>query len=99
MVGILLHRRGAGTCLLELEDALLVGVLVGAPEFARHQVAHVLQDCHIRRGQLHEVAMQQAPACTCRVIASNLVPLGGGCKLGYLASAAPIRMPGIADHH
>ena len=87
-VGDLFHRRGARTRLLELEDALLVGVLVGAPELTRHQVTHVLQDCHIGRRQLHGLAMQQAPARTSRALAPHL--LSGGCKVGCLASPAPI---------
>lgn len=48
--------------LLELEDALLVRVFICAPELTYHEVGHILQDGHVDRGELHGLAMQQAPA-------------------------------------
>ena len=63
-LGQILSNGMALTRLLELQDALLVGVLVGAPELAGHQIGHVLQDGHVGRRQLQGLAMQQAPVNT-----------------------------------
>lgn len=51
-----------GTHLGELEDALLMGVLIGAPHFSHHQLCHVFEDRPVHEVQRVRLAVAQHPA-------------------------------------
>ncbi len=46
----------------ELEDALRVSMLIGAPHLAHHQVRHILQDRPVHKVQRVRLAVAQHPA-------------------------------------